>query len=155
MIDNKKINAVALPGGTILIFSGLVNALQSDDELLFVIGHEIGHLANRDHLRSLGRTLIFTFIAAVFFGSEDPSALFGTNIEYFLELNKSRDQEFAADDWGLSIVKSASGNSTKAIRFFERLPQPKPDSNQNWNKIKQLFISHPFPMERAKRLRAK
>ena len=55
-IDDSEIaNAMALPGGLIIITQGLLDQVESENELAFVLGHELGHFKNRDHLRALGR----------------------------------------------------------------------------------------------------
>ena len=50
-------NAFALPGGWIGVTTGLLAEVDSENELAFVLGHEIGHFRNRDHLKGLGRGL--------------------------------------------------------------------------------------------------
>ena len=62
-VPNKKFNALALPGGNILLFSGLLDKVDSDREIAFVLAHELGHYAARDHLRGLGRGLVFLFMS--------------------------------------------------------------------------------------------
>jgi Zn-dependent protease with chaperone function len=56
---DKSPNAYALPGGRILLTKGLFENIKSENGLMFVIGHEIGHVMNRDHMRGFGRSLIF------------------------------------------------------------------------------------------------
>ena len=59
-------NAMALPGGLIIVTQGLLDAVSSENELAFVLGHELGHFKNRDHLRALGRGAVLTvFFAAI------------------------------------------------------------------------------------------
>ena len=51
-------NAVALPGGNIVVFAGLLKEIKSENELAMILGHELGHFAHRDHLRGAdGHTL--------------------------------------------------------------------------------------------------
>ena len=57
-------NAFALPGGEIWVTTGLLEQTESENEIAFVLGHEIGHFRSRDHLRSLGRGLLFGLAAA-------------------------------------------------------------------------------------------
>ncbi|HAN32740.1 MAG TPA: hypothetical protein DCQ06_14195, partial [Myxococcales bacterium] len=51
------VNAMALPGGGIVVTSGLLKLLRNEDELSFVLAHELGHFVGRDHLQGLGRGL--------------------------------------------------------------------------------------------------
>ena len=61
-------NALALPGDRIVIFSGLVNRVKSENELMMVLGHELGHFAHRDRLRSLGQELLLPIAIASLLG---------------------------------------------------------------------------------------
>ena len=52
---NPAINALALPGGQVVLFSGLLDKVNSENELAFVLAHEMGHYMHRDHLRGMGK----------------------------------------------------------------------------------------------------
>jgi hypothetical protein len=65
-------NAFALPGGQLLVTSALLREARSENELAFVLGHELGHLAGRDPLRALGRGLLVSLARAAV-GSEGAS----------------------------------------------------------------------------------
>ena len=56
--DSGAANAMALPGGLIIVTQGLLDEVESENELAFVLGHELGHYRNRDHLRALGRGIV-------------------------------------------------------------------------------------------------
>ncbi len=58
ILEEESPNAFAVPGGAIYVTRGLLDSVESENELAFVLGHEIGHFRNRDHLRGLGRGLI-------------------------------------------------------------------------------------------------
>jgi Zn-dependent protease with chaperone function len=64
IIPDPRINAMALPGGNIVVFSALIKETGSENELAFVLAHELGHFANRDHLRGLGRRLLLLTASA-------------------------------------------------------------------------------------------
>ena len=67
-IPESKVNALAIPGDRIIIYSGLIKQMGSENELMMILGHELGHFANRDHLRSLGRELLLQVAIASFIG---------------------------------------------------------------------------------------
>ena len=118
-----------------------------------MIGHEFGHFANRDHLSSLGRGLVFNLLATALLGTDNPSSTVSEIIESFLQLNRSRDQEYAADEWGLRIVQSNEVEVENAFQFFDRLPGAKGGKKKTgW---KRVFSTHPFSEDRAKRLQAR
>ncbi len=60
--NESTVNAVALPGGTILVYRGLLDKLNSEAELSFVLAHELGHFYHRDHLKGLGRSLLVNIL---------------------------------------------------------------------------------------------
>lgn len=67
---SSAINAMALPGGHIVVFSGLLDKVSSENELTFVLAHEMGHYAHRDHLRGLGRGLALMALSALLLGPD-------------------------------------------------------------------------------------
>ena len=73
--NSDQVNALALPGGTIQIYSGLLAEIENDNELAFVLAHELGHFHNRDHLKGLGRALVMFMISLPLAGAD--SALSG------------------------------------------------------------------------------
>lgn len=54
---DDTVNAIALPGKKIIVFKGLLDQVKSLNSLYFIIGHEVGHIIHRDHLKSMGRAL--------------------------------------------------------------------------------------------------
>ncbi|NOQ42039.1 MAG: M48 family metalloprotease, partial [Desulfuromusa sp.] len=72
--DTEDINAIALPGGNIVLFSGLLELMESENELAMVLAHELGHFAHRDHLRGLGRGLGVAVAATLLFGEESAAS---------------------------------------------------------------------------------
>jgi len=118
-IDASEIpNAMALPGGLIIVTQGLLDQVESENELAFVLGHELGHFRNRDHLRALGRGIVI----AVFFTAVTGNDVAGIGIKAAdLTLRGfSRRQETEADEFGLAIVQSEYGHVDEAWRLFER-----------------------------------
>jgi Zn-dependent protease with chaperone function len=112
-------NAMALPGGLIVVTQGLLDEVSSENELAFVLGHELGHFRNRDHLRALGRGLVFSLAFAVITGGD--VAGIGINVADVTLRGFSRKQESSADEFGLAIVYAEYGHVNEAARLFERL----------------------------------
>jgi Zn-dependent protease with chaperone function len=119
--DEEAPNAFALPGGAIVVTSGLLAAVESENELAFVLAHEIGHFAARDHLRAIGRGLILQLglRAVVGAGPGDvvPGLAAGVASSGF-----SRAQERDADAFALALVAAEYGHVAGADAFFRRLP---------------------------------
>ncbi len=118
--DSEVPNAMAFPGGLIIVTTALLDRVETDNELAFVLAHELGHFHNRDHIRMLGRTVILSIFFAAVTASEGGVGL-GINIADLTLRGFNRDQESAADDFGLEIVHAEYGHVNASWRFFDRL----------------------------------
>jgi len=116
--EADTVNALAMPGGHIIVFTGLLDKVASENELAYIIGHEIGHYANRDHLRGLGRALVFMTISTALFGTDSSMSNMvghGLNIS---EMSFSRRQEAKADEFGLEMLNCTYRHVGGATDFF-------------------------------------
>ncbi len=109
------VNAVALPGGKIIIFRGLLQSAKSPDELAGVIGHEIGHVRNRDVMQSLLRQLGLSVLLGGFGG--DASGYIST----LASATYSREAETKADAFSIKLMKQANVSPIDTAGFFARL----------------------------------
>lgn len=116
--DSPVANAMAFPGGLIIVTEGLLAQVESENELAFVLGHELGHYRNRDHLRALGRGIVLSLFFTVVTGN-DVSGL-GLKISDLALRGFNRKQESKADEFGLAIVYAQYGHVNEAWRLFER-----------------------------------
>lgn len=116
--DSSDANAMALPGGLIVVTTGLLDQVESENELAFVLGHELGHYRNRDHLRALGRGVVFALLFAVTTGSDMSSV--GINVADITMRSFNRKQELSADEFGLELVYTQYGHVDEAWRLFQR-----------------------------------
>jgi predicted Zn-dependent protease len=146
-IPDDTVNALALPGDTIIIYRGLIKQLASENELMMILGHELGHFAHRDHLRGIGRGLALQFAVTVFVGDGDGLANIAAAIASNLSKARfSRSQEAQADEFGLQLLISHYGHATGATDFFQRLAQqPRLDID--------LLATHPAPGDRSVKLK--
>lgn len=139
--DADNANAMALPGGLIIVTSGLLDKVQSENELAFVLGHELGHYKSRDHIRGLGRGLALALVFAVTTG-RDVSSL-GIQIADLTLRGFSRKQELVADEFGLAMVYTHYGHVNDAWRLFERWGD---------DDVLTYFSTHPQSSDRIERL---
>ena len=109
------VNAVALPGGKIIIFRGLLQEAKSPDELAGVIGHEIGHVRNRDVMQSLLRQLGLSVVLGGFGG--DASGYIST----LASATYSREAETEADAFSIKLMQQANVSPIDTAGFFARL----------------------------------
>jgi Zn-dependent protease with chaperone function len=143
-----QINAVALPGGHIVVFTGLLEKVGSENELAFVLAHEMGHYAHRDHLRGFGRAFVFLTLSAFLFGSDSSiTSLLGHSLN-MTALSFSRKQETYADEFALQTLNCAYGHASGGTDFFERIPREKDPGE-----FGHYFASHPENRRRISHLR--
>ncbi len=145
--DSSEVNALAFPGGLIVVTTGLIDKVESENELAFVIGHEIGHFRNRDHIRGLGRGLAIGILFTALFNNEGGAQLGATVADLTLR-GFSRRQERSADEFGLWIVYQEYGHVAESWRLFERLEEEYGDTSD----LVSLFGTHPAPDDRTEAL---
>lgn len=148
LMNQEEPNALAFPGGLILVTRGLLEQVESENELAFVIGHELGHYCHRDHLRSLGRGLAFALLAA----AVGRGGSVGDLVSFSGELSSrrfGRDQESAADAFALELVVAEYGHVGGATEFFERLPAPQSRLERS---LATYLSTHPLSEERLQDL---
>jgi Zn-dependent protease with chaperone function len=149
--EQEPPNALALPGGRILVTTGLLEQVESENELAFVLAHELGHFRNRDHLRGLGRGLALALVmAAVGAGGGGSAAELAAVAGELAGRGFDREQERSADRFGLSLVAAEYGHVAGAAKFFERLPEPAGDVEL---RIGSYLATHPLNRERVEALR--
>ncbi len=118
IMPEKEANALAWPGGNIVLTSGLFEAVHSENDLAMVLGHELGHYAHRDHLRGLGRGLVLLAISVTVFGADTRSGSLFANLVSDSEMHNSREREAAADAYGLQVLFKSYGHVGGADAFF-------------------------------------
>jgi len=145
--DDKTVNAVALPAGNILVFRGLLAELKTENELAMVLAHELGHYAHRDQLRGLGQGLVLLSITTALGLSGDVPGFVNPAVQTF-DLKFSRDQEAAADNFGVDLVVRAYGHAGGTLDVFKALER------QDKGRIKspEFFSTHPDSIWRMQSL---
>lgn len=146
-VNSPVVNAMALPGGNIVVYSGLVEELESENELAFVLAHELGHFENRDHLRGLGRGLVLVVISATVLGHDNEVTRFLMSSLTNVEMKFSQRQELQADSFALDLLNRKYGHAAGSADFFARLSEKKKRS-----RLSHYFATHPHPEDRVKAL---
>jgi len=121
VIRRPEANAVALPGGRIYVFQGLIDKAETPDELAGVIAHELGHVAHRDGTRSVlqaaGLSLLFGMLLGDFVGG-GAVVIAATTI---LKTSYSRDVEAAADVFAVTVIGKLGGDARALGRILLRI----------------------------------
>lgn len=143
-------NAVALPGGIIGVTSGLLRELQTDNELAFVLGHEVGHFLHRDHLRSLGRGVAVGVVlqAALAIASVDADDIVGAVSQGALQAH-SRGQETDADRVGADTLQQLFGHVGGGEAVLNKLSQL---TDESWVDRLDFTRTHPVGDTRIREL---
>ncbi|TYO98907.1 peptidase M48-like protein [Geothermobacter ehrlichii] len=142
LAEIPEVNAVALPGNTIVVFAGLLREVTSENELAMVLAHELGHFAHRDHLRRLGRGLAVTVLAVMLFGENSDITDLVSSLFLPWQAGYSRRQESAADRFALELLVARYGHAAGATDLFARLVR------QGGRRPPRLLASHPWPEQR-------
>lgn len=150
-------NALALPGGTIVLTDELVKLSQSPEEVLAVLAHEIGHIERRHALRQLVQGSITAAIAATLAGDAATMSSAVAGFPVLLAQTKySRDFETEADDFGFGLLK-ANGISPNAFADIMGRMSSDGRSGEGEGEAEPSsgFLStHPVTEERIARARA-
>ncbi|MDD5388364.1 MAG: M48 family metallopeptidase [Gallionellaceae bacterium] len=146
VVVDPRINAYALPGGHIVVYTGLINAASSAGEAAGVLAHEISHVEKRHALRNMVHALGLRAILGVALGNYS-GGVWGNLAEHLGSLNYSRELESEADMEGLETLHRAGIAANGMETFFAKMTQ--------WeNATTHLLSRHPAGDERLAALRA-
>lgn len=148
LIDTQDANAMAFPGGRIIVFKGLLNNVNSENGLAFVLAHELAHFIHRDHLRGMGRGVVITAISALMTGSGSAVTQLFVPATSFNMAQYSQTRESVADKKALEILACFYGHVGGATEFFKAMTPDKGDKNL----LGHYFNSHPQALERIHNL---
>ena len=157
----EQVNALALPGGPIVIFEGLIDKAESPEELAGVLAHEIQHILLRHSTRGILRNLAKSMLVTLFLGDVNSVMEGIVQLAGQLEtLGLSREMEAEADQKGMELTLAANIDPHGMIRIFKKLmqedfsqkklPKGKPVSEEN--DLSSYFSTHPSSQNRLARL---
>jgi len=148
VVKSDVVNAFALPGGYVVVFTGLMKKAESGEEVAGVLSHELNHVLQRHGLERIVKNLGLITVAAIVFGNQQ--GLVGMMKQLgvdLLTLKFGREQETEADLTGLQLLQRAKIDPSGMIKFFERLSE-KDEGRMEW------LSTHPMSAARAERLKA-
>ena len=151
------VNAFACADGSVRVFSSLMD-IMTDEELLGVIGHEVGHVAHKDSKNGF-RTALLTSALKDGISSQGGKAAALTDSqlgdlgEALVNATYSQKQERAADDYGYEFLKKAGKNPWAMALSFQKLKKLQEEAGaQKSSKLNQLFSTHPDLDARIQRM---
>jgi predicted Zn-dependent protease len=150
LVEDKSINAFAMPGGKVVVYSGLLPVAQDEASLAVVIGHEIGHVVAKHAHERISQQLALQFggsVAADLLkgatANKIGQTVFGLGAQMGVMLPYARKQEYEADELGLIFMAMAGYDPRVAIPFWTRMAQ----SSQG-GKIPEFLSTHPTDAKR-------
>ncbi len=153
----RDINAFACADGSIRVFAGLMQ-IMTDEEILGVIGHEIGHVMNKDTKDAFRTALLASALrdgvsSAGGVAAELSDSQLGDLGEAVTNSKFSQKQEYQADEYGYNFLKSHGENPWAMALSFEKLKKMQEEMGADkTNKVQQLFSTHPDLDNRIKRM---
>lgn len=146
VVDDAAVNAFALPGGFVVVNRGLLEAAETGDEVVGVLGHEIQHALLRHGTRRIVREMGGSVALSLLLGGSELQryAQVASNLT---SLKYNRAEESEADRAGVALLLRANIDPAGLARFFERL-------TQDGLTPPELLSTHPDPGNRAAEVRA-
>ncbi|MBB1285177.1 M48 family metallopeptidase [Flavisolibacter sp. BT320] len=144
LVESNTVNAYALPGGQIVVYSGIINKIETPEEMVALLAHEATHINERHSLRSLLRSAANGILISVVFG--DASGISGALIsgaETLYRLQYSRSLETEADKKGMDLMV-ANGVDVKGMKGLMQTLQ----AEENLAHDLSFISSHPLTKER-------
>jgi predicted Zn-dependent protease len=151
VIDSTAVNAFAAPGGYILVTSGLLELLETEDELAAVLAHEISHVVRKHHFRVIRKQQMLEFgMNAVKIQDSDTSNKMSSLVAQVLARGLDKSAEFEADKDGMVYLARAGYDSSALLKVLEKLSKIKEKDET----IELMFSTHPLNSDRAEALAA-
>lgn len=152
LVQNDEMNAFCLPGGKVVVYTGILKAAHNDDQLATVISHEIAHALARHGAERMSASMVqqgLQVVGNIAIGATAPqyqnlfNQTYGIGSQVGVMLPYGRMQETEADEIGIYLMHKAGYNVNEALNFW-----------QNMNKGKKagsdFFSTHPSSANRIK-----
>ncbi len=145
LVDSKEKNAFCLPGGKVVVYTGILQAAKNDDQLATVMSHEIAHALARHGAERVSSGMIANGVQVlgnIVLGSQAPeltqtfNMAYGLGAQYGVLLPYGRMQESEADEIGIYLMHQAGYNVYEALKFWENMSAGQKSGNE-------FFSTHP------------
>jgi len=146
VVNEPVVNAFCLPGGKIVVFTGLLKHFTSDAEVATIVGHEVGHAIARHSAEQITKNLWFAILQLVLYQFIMPDVVNAMS-NLLLKLPFSRKMEIEADYIGLLLTASAGYDPRAAPKVYEKLGKLSGEST-----MRDYLSTHPSGKTRAQLL---
>lgn len=153
LIEEDELNAFTTPGGHIYMFSGLMDKLANDDQIAFVLAHEIGHCAARHTVKKFQAALGYNLIGSIVLGQvgEEARQVASMSSNVLMNLvfsSYGRRDEYEADHLGLKYMRLAGYDQLAGVESLEVLQRESKDPGGP-----TVLRTHPHLADRIKALK--
>ncbi len=150
VVDSPIVNAMAAPGGYIMVFRGLLQDTASPEEFAGVLAHEIQHVLLRHTMHLIVRHVSMAFVVAALSGDASGMVAYALQAAQTIQtLSYSRDAEDQADEQGFQLLQQAKINPEGMITFFAKLEKEQPA-----NAVLRYLSTHPSTQDRLAHLKS-
>jgi len=147
VVHRSEANAIALPGGHVYVFEGLIDKANSPDELAGVIAHEMGHVAHRDGVRAVIEAAGLSFLFGMLIGDFSGGGAAVIAMRTLLQSSYSRETEASADAYGAELIAKLERDPRALGDILMRIAgTPGP--------MAKILLTHPEARERADAIEA-
>jgi beta-barrel assembly-enhancing protease len=147
VVRTANVNAFAMPGGQIAVLSGLIDFVDTPEELAGVIAHEIAHIERRDPARGMVRSMAVGAVAGLLFGDAVFFSTLGAVFSTLVDANYTREAEAETDARAFDILRAAAIDPAGLAVFFEKLEKREGGSPEG---LLAYLSTHPPSLERAR-----
>ncbi|GFD90015.1 Zn-dependent protease [Tenacibaculum sp. KUL152] len=158
VFDDEQVNAFALPGGKIGVYTGLLNVAENQHQLAAVIGHEVGHVIaqhgnermSQSTLINVGTQAVGQVLEANEVSQSGPiMAAIGLGVQVGVQLPYSRTHESEADVIGLDLMAKSGFDPRQSVNLWQNM-----DAASGGNRPMEIMSTHPAPQTRIENLQA-
>lgn len=156
LVDNKEVNAWCMPGGKVVVYTGLLPVTQNEAALAVVLGHEITHAVAKHGNERMSQEMLTQGLGAIVniatAGNQKVNSIFNTvygpGSQLGYTLPNSRNQEYEADHYGLIFSAMAGYNPREAVTFWERMA-----AASGGQKPPEILSTHPADANRIEKIK--
>lgn len=141
VVNTDMVNAFAAPWGYVYLTQGMLGFAKSEDEVAFILSHEIGHVAHRDSIKGVKKNILFSIGAALLGQKNEMMGNVAGLGAGMLLMHYSRDDERDSDVSGSTYAYGAGYDPAGGIAFFDRLQ--KEIEKDRPSSLEHLFLTHP------------
>ena len=150
LVEDEAVNAFCLPGGKVVVYTGILKMAKNDDQLATVISHEIAHALARHGAEKMSASMVqqgLLVVGNIALGTTAPqyqglfNQTYGLGSQVGVMLPYGRMQESEADEIGIYLMAQAGYNVNEALKFWENMSAGKKDGND-------FFSTHPSSTNR-------